>query len=214
MAIDKAVDSSQLNAALKAVADAIRTKGGTSGLLEFPGGFADAIAAIQAGGDGNGLAYDMGEFSVSEDVNTNNLGGGGGLDPMKNGIPHNLGEVPDFICVWTDAWAGITEAPYTSGASMVGFVWLRGMSGTIGRAAASVNITNPLVVQFSIMQNDYRCGGGLPTSAAYGMEDKRLPTAEVFRTITMGTGTWWRAGATYNYFVSRAWWNVGGGASA
>ena len=54
MAIDKAVDSSQLNADLKAIADAIRTKGGTSGLLEFPSGFVDAVGAIQAGSGGGG----------------------------------------------------------------------------------------------------------------------------------------------------------------
>lgn len=35
---------------LTAVADAIRTKGGTSGVLEFPNGFVNAIGAISAGG--------------------------------------------------------------------------------------------------------------------------------------------------------------------
>lgn len=35
---------------LTAVADAIRAKGGTSGQLEFPGGFVSAVEAIQAGG--------------------------------------------------------------------------------------------------------------------------------------------------------------------
>lgn len=40
---------------LTAVADAIREKGGTSDALEFPGGFADAIGAIQAGGDSDDL---------------------------------------------------------------------------------------------------------------------------------------------------------------
>lgn len=45
------------SADLTAVADAIRTKGGTSGALTFPSGFADAIAAIQAGGgEGGGNA--------------------------------------------------------------------------------------------------------------------------------------------------------------
>lgn len=42
------------SADLTAVADAIREKGGTSDALTFPGGFADAIAAIQAGGGGEG----------------------------------------------------------------------------------------------------------------------------------------------------------------
>lgn len=37
---------------LKAVADAIRSKGGTSDALTFPGGFVDAVGAIQSGGGG------------------------------------------------------------------------------------------------------------------------------------------------------------------
>lgn len=49
MALDKAVDSAQLNADLTAVADAIRTKGGTSAQLAFPDGFASAVQAIQTG---------------------------------------------------------------------------------------------------------------------------------------------------------------------
>ena len=36
---------------LVSVANAIRTKGGTSDALTFPGGFVDAVGAIQAGGD-------------------------------------------------------------------------------------------------------------------------------------------------------------------
>ena len=39
---------------LKAIADAIREKGGTSDALEFPGGFVDAVGAIQAGSGGEG----------------------------------------------------------------------------------------------------------------------------------------------------------------
>ena len=49
MALDKAVDSAQLNADLTAVADAIRTKGGTSDSLAYPDGFVTAIQAIQTG---------------------------------------------------------------------------------------------------------------------------------------------------------------------
>ena len=37
---------------LTSVADAIRTKGGTSAALDFPSGFVDAIGAIQTGGGG------------------------------------------------------------------------------------------------------------------------------------------------------------------
>ena len=53
MAFDKLVDSAALEANLKTVADAIREKAGTSDALAFPAGFAEAIAAISAGGGGD-----------------------------------------------------------------------------------------------------------------------------------------------------------------
>lgn len=40
---------------MTAVADAIRTKGGTSNAMIFPGGFVDAIEAIESGGSASGL---------------------------------------------------------------------------------------------------------------------------------------------------------------
>lgn len=51
MAIDKAVDSTQLNADLTTIADAIREKAGVSDNFTFPAGFAAAIAAIESGGN-------------------------------------------------------------------------------------------------------------------------------------------------------------------
>lgn len=50
MAVDKLVDSTQLNADLTSVANAIRAKGGTSASLAFPAGFVDAIGDIETGG--------------------------------------------------------------------------------------------------------------------------------------------------------------------
>lgn len=47
MAVDKLVDSTQLDSDLTSVADAIRTKGGTSGTLSFPNGFISAVEAIE-----------------------------------------------------------------------------------------------------------------------------------------------------------------------
>ncbi len=57
MAIDKAVDSSQLDADLTSVANAIRTKGGTSASLTFPAGFVSAIGDIPTGGGGVSKKY-------------------------------------------------------------------------------------------------------------------------------------------------------------
>ena len=52
MALDKLVDSTQLDADLTSVANAIRTKGGTSASLAFPADFVTAIGNIQTGGGG------------------------------------------------------------------------------------------------------------------------------------------------------------------
>ena len=51
MAYDKLVDSAQLDADLTSVANAIRTKGGTSAELEFPADFVTAIGDITTGGN-------------------------------------------------------------------------------------------------------------------------------------------------------------------
>lgn len=52
MSVDKLVDSTQLDTDLTSVANAIRTKGGTSAQLAFPAGFVSAIDAISTGGGG------------------------------------------------------------------------------------------------------------------------------------------------------------------
>lgn len=49
MAVDKLVDSNQLDANLTSVANAIRAKGGTSAQMAFPTGFVSAVQAIPTG---------------------------------------------------------------------------------------------------------------------------------------------------------------------
>lgn len=56
MAVDKLVDSTQLDSDLTSIANAIRTKGGTSSQLAFPSGFVSAIGDIPTGGGGD---YDV-----------------------------------------------------------------------------------------------------------------------------------------------------------
>lgn len=55
MSADELVDSTQLDADLTSVANAIRTKGGTSAQLAFPADFVAAINAISGGGGGDEL---------------------------------------------------------------------------------------------------------------------------------------------------------------
>ena len=64
MALDKLVDSAQLDSDLEDVADAIRAKGGTSASLAFPAGFVSAIQAISTGSN---VAVEIVKVTVSSD---------------------------------------------------------------------------------------------------------------------------------------------------
>jgi hypothetical protein len=85
MAYDKVVDSSVLDAGLKAIADAIREKAGTSDNLAFPTAMAEAVAAIEAGG-----AIFETDFTPTTDVK-------GNTSTTYITIEHNLGVVPKLI---------------------------------------------------------------------------------------------------------------------
>lgn len=78
----KIVNTDQLDADLKAVADSIREKSGKSGSLAFPGGFVSAVNGIETGGGGGvvgncklrltieGYEYHYGEVFLADGKNT------------------------------------------------------------------------------------------------------------------------------------------------
>lgn len=89
MAVDKLVDSTQLDADLTSVANAIRTKGGTSSQMAFPAGFVSAVQAIPTGITPTGTkaisitqngttTEDVTQYADAE-ITVNVSGGGGGL---------------------------------------------------------------------------------------------------------------------------------------
>lgn len=86
MAFDKVIDSAQLDAGLTTIANAIREKAGVNDNFAFPAGFAEAIAAIEAGG-GGGIAY--GTIQTSTDT-------------IELTITHDLGIIPDIVFYWQD----------------------------------------------------------------------------------------------------------------
>lgn len=77
MALDKLVDSTQLDTDLTSVANAIRTKGGTSASLAFPADFVSAIAAIPSGG---GASFGTGTLTPTSDTATCQIDIGGNYD--------------------------------------------------------------------------------------------------------------------------------------
>ena len=68
MSLDKLVDSSQLDTDLTSVANAIRTKGGTSGQLAFPEGFVSAIENIPSGGASGLTLLGSGTYTKTSDT--------------------------------------------------------------------------------------------------------------------------------------------------
>lgn len=190
---------------LTAIADAIRSKGGTTEQLTLAG-MVDAINAIQTGSGGTGLAYDMGEFVFDADWLTSVS------NSNAHPIPHNLGKIPDCIIVWSDNWAGNTEVIDATYGTMVGFMWFRELTGMTGRATSTADIKNPIILFMGISKNDYRINVASPTSSLYAVDLDKL-TATEFYTPPYGNN-YWRGAVTYKYFVSKAWWNIGGVASA
>lgn len=91
MSVDKLVDSTQLDTDLTSVANAIRTKGGTSAALAFPAGFVSAIDAIPTGG---GSSVQTGTFTVASDIR------------LYSNTPVSLtvgfSGQPDYIRCWMD----------------------------------------------------------------------------------------------------------------
>ena len=75
MAVDKLVDSAQLDSDLEDVADAIRAKSGGSSPLAFPAGFVSEIGSIQTGGGGaqvvaSGTIQGNGAYKIDIPVGT------------------------------------------------------------------------------------------------------------------------------------------------
>lgn len=199
MALDKVVDSAALDAQLTSIADSIRSKGGTTDQLTLAG-MVDAINAIQTGGGGGtGLAYDMGEFVPEADTTG------------RTYISHNLGEKPGFILVWTDDYAGVTN-PDELYPTALGFVWFNQIMGLENWFTSSTKGEGTTV---NFVQNKATDGMNVmkPTSSAYTLKSDEV-SAESFTLVKMSANTYYRAGTTYKYFVSKAWWNIGGVASA
>lgn len=186
----------QLNALLN---QANNTTGNTDANLTAA--IASLAAGFGQGGSGGGLAYDMGEFVLEADSNVTS----------KVYISHNLGEKPGFILVWTDDYVGVTN-PDESNATALGFVWFNQIMG-LENYFSTTSKGEGTTVNFT--QSKAKDGMNVvkPTSASYTLTSDFV-SAESFKLVKNSANTYYRGGTTYKYFVSKAWWNIGGVASA
>lgn len=194
MALDKLVDSTQLNTDLTSIANAIRTKGGTSAQLAFPAEFISAIEAISGGG--GGLECETGTFTLASDYG----GGSGGYS-----IPHNLGEIPAVIIVWTDYFNDETHTPDKN--SNIGYVYLRGFSTLPQKLTGSNTASGGLAALMAIASGERKVLFSSTSASAY-MPQNQQPTATDFKLNKKQNGTsyYWIGGITYNYIVIKKWW--------
>mgnify|MGYP006916253515 CR=1 FL=1 len=190
MAVDKLVDSTQLDADLTSVANAIRTKGGTAASLAFPSDFVSAIEAISTGG-GGGLKYELGTFTLQSDV----AGTAAGYP-----VSHGLGEAPKVVIIWTEDYS--TENPPAAELNF-GYIYLVDIVDCQQRFSSSSFGDYPLL-SFWYMNTTPQVG--TQNTIAYSYSAQARPTDSVFYLYKRANSTYWRAGVTYHYFVSEAFW--------
>lgn len=189
MSVDKLVDSSQLNADLTSVANAIRTKGGTSAQLAFPADFVSAIAAISGGG---GIKCETGVFTLDTDTTVGN--------PIA--IPHGLGEAPAVAIVFPE------NTPEASGDPERGYIWLdKPMGESTQYTSSSGTSSDPITALYyvSAFGPPLKTRVAVPMSSSYMVQGETKPTATNLYLFRQGASTVFYAG-DYRYFVCEKWW--------
>ena len=168
------------------IADAIRKKKkvNTKYLLsQMP----EAISTI-----GEEKTWEIGEFSLTEDS-----------DSIT--VTHNLGEVPGFILVWTDAFKDLPIP--TDFHDTAGFIWFNNLFGLPQRMTASSTYTesNATNVAFAVARNDTTKRLTLNGAASASCFPHDI-TAQSFTAPAPSASSKWRANVTYKYLVAKSWW--------
>lgn len=170
MSADKLVDSTQLNADLTSIANAIRTKGGTSASLAFPSGFVSAINDIITGGG----TPTLGTYHVCMGQFTPSAAGGFTIDV-------NVGETISSV-KWGVIW--LNDNSVVSNYSSSSIVLMSASPITGGYSTIDTMNGNSHQVQ---------------SKTAYGLEIKKQ-SAQVFRFNYRSYSQWMGQPETYNYF--------------
>lgn len=187
MALDKLVDSTQLDADLTSIANAIRTKGGTSAQLAFPQGFVSAIEAISGGG--GSIKCERGSVTLESDWTWSN-------SYPYYAIPHGLGEAPELVILWptlTDDTG--PERGYIVMDKPMGEARQKFSSSSFGTGYTHITYT------VSSFDDPVTSAISFPGSSSYCGKD---PDASNIYLSKFASRSTWRAG-TYNYFIASGW---------
>ena len=228
MSADKLVDSTQLDTDLTSVANAIRTKGGTSASLTFPSDFVSAINAISGGGGSTLITKSItanGTYNASSDsadgysqVTVNVPTGSGGLtfesgtyEPSvdtsgeKILFTNSHSEAPAFIMM-VDATG---TADTTSNTNMQ-FVWydyykLYGTGMPWSSSAmryASAYYAYRATNTSALSVGGVHCSANSDNAGSGGINYPRFWTDELgFTPNSASTSRYWRTGRTYKWIA-------------
>ena len=134
----------------------------------------------------------IGEFSLTEDS-----------DSIT--VTHNLGEVPGFILVWTDAFKDLPIP--TDFHNIAGFIWFNNLFGLPQVLTSTLTYTesNVTCAAFAVSKNDTtkRLALYRATSASNFPHDI---TMQSFTAPAFNSSAKWRANVTYKYLVAKPWW--------
>ena len=187
MSADKLVDSTQLDSDLTSVANAIRTKGGTSASLTFPSDFVSAINAISGGG---------GSTLITKSITAN-----GTYDAEDD----SASEAPAFIMM-VDA----TGTANTTSNTNMQFVWCDyyklygiGMPWSSSEYRyASAYYAYRATNTSALSVGGVHCSANSDNAGSGGINYPRFWTDELgFTPNSASTSRYWRAGRTYKWIA-------------
>lgn len=178
MAVDKLVDSSQLDSDLTSVANAIRTKGGTSASLAFPADFVSAIAAIPSGGGGSTSPLVSSTLSFSEATRS-----------IQITLPHTVTNA----VVQVEATASALTAMYAETYSTYRFV-----SGIFFYPTGDLDNGTKTSYKYGSFER-YRPS----TATFYAQHGATVSVSGTTLTLTIDSGTLFKAGA--DVYTVKVW---------
>ena len=175
------------------VAAAIRTKGGTTGQLEFPTGFVQAINAIDSGGSGI-TEYESGTWTPTSNIarGTINFSNSHSAPPsivFLSDVTNdtNTTSNTNFVFIYLDAYRTFGSIlPYSSTAKRYS------VASYIYRASSTTSLSNGNVLT-SYSSND--------TSATNYNYSRYWATNTGFHPYTNSTSRYWRSGRMYKWYA-------------